>query len=421
MPSQDEMRSGAAQPVVDQKYVLTFDLGALVRLSLGTALLVSTVLLIPDTIAILPSTHDFLALVIRASGLWLTVFIQWSLAFLGILHVAGMINRGISLEPDGIKLSRFSKRVDWSDIAGVGGDARPLISKLMFLKRPATRLQLYVRERGKVKTRQVDSLCFAPDQFDALVNIICKSSFGFAPNAPQVVIANEVAEEAIKGAYKKSDRKSKLITAYIAIMLVLFTGRGAARNYFYNEAGQSFNKADYKSGKHLCELSLAIDGTYPYALDRLARCEFRMQDSENAEKHWLKALQMKPDMVSAKVGLSNVLMKRGDFEGAKKLLTNALRLEPRDIPTVLNVAFLNVKTGNTVEGMKYFERAMQLAPGNPTVRLLCAEAYLNAGDVEKCRKLIEGMKIEDVELHNRAIYEKIQKQMVVAQTKGAQK
>ncbi len=399
-------------PILDRAYVLKFNMRAMVRLALGTAILVSTVLLIPDTIAILPSTHDPLALLIRSSGLWLTVFIQWTLAFLGILSFAGILNRGIIVDQNGIRLSRLSKTIAWNNIVGISGESRPMISRLMFLKTPAVRMQLYVQNKNDIKVRTIDSLFFSEQEFTSLLNLIGLSSFGFAPDVPQVVVAETMAKEPIKKAYKRAENKGKLITAYIAVMLIAFTGRGAARNYFYNQAGQFVNKTDYKTGKHFCELSLMIDGTYPYALDRLARCEFRMNDSVEAEKHWKKALQMKPDMVSAKVGLSNIMMKRNDFDGARLLLTNAVRLEPRDIPVQLNLGYLNMQTGKTSDGIHNFETAVELAPENATVRLLAAQAYLSIGNFERAESLFKAIRPAEVEKHNQSVYDKVRKDLI---------
>lgn len=406
------MQMGFACPTVDRSYVLPFNLRAMCRLTLGTALLVSTVMSIPDTIAILPSTHDPTALAVRVLGMWLTVFIQWSLAFLGILHAMALVNRGILVCPDGIKLSRFSKLLPWSDIAGIGGDSRPLISKLTFRNEPAVRLNIYVKEKGKIKTHNLDSLLFAQAEFESLVQVICTSSFGYAPSSALVVITERQPEKVV-ASYKRSGTKSKLVTVYIAFMLVLFTARSAARNYFYNQAGQSFNQADYLESKRLCELSLTIDGSYPFALDRLARSEFRLHDAPNAEQHWNKALRMKPDMVSAKVGLSNICIQRRQFESAKSLLKSALRLEPRDIPVYLNLGYVSLQLGEKTAALNYFNKALLLAPDNPTVRLLSAQAYLETGSVSKAANLLSGLVSRDIEPHNRGTFTQVKRELLM--------
>lgn len=406
-----------AHSTLDQEYILKFNPTAMTRLSLGTGLLVSTVLTIPDTIAILPTTHDIAALGIRVTGLWLSVFVQWCLAFLGILHAAALINRGIIVGPENIRLNRFSKPIDWSNIAGIAGEPRPLISKLMFLKQPAMRFQLFVKHQDDIKVKNLDSLFFSQSEFSSLVNVIAQSSFGFAPQATQVLIIDREKEK-LKKAYKRAGAKSKLITAYIAVMLMLFIGRGAARNYFYNEAGQYFNQANYLDAKRFCETSLAIDGTYPFALDRLARCEFRMKDATNAETHWKKALQMKPDLVSAKVGLSNIYMQRKDFDAAENVLTNALRLEPRDIPVHLNLGHLYIQRGERKRGLEYFEKALRFSPDNATVKLLAAQAYLSDGAKDKALNLITSMNESEVEPHNRLVYAQVKEKLHVPERKS---
>lgn len=404
------MQMDSVCPVLDKDYLLSFNLGAMCRLALGTAILVSSVLSIPDTIAILPSTHDPSALTIRVAGMWLTVFVQWFLSFLGILHIAALANRGIIVGPVGIKLSRFSKLIPWSDVIGIGSDARSLISKLTFRKESAVQLHLFVKHGQTVKAHNLDSLLFAQPEFVSLAEVICASSFGFIPSSGQVVLAHKQPSDII-AAYKKCAAKSKLLTAYIAVMLMLFTGRGAARNYFYNQAAQSFNRADYSGCKRLCELSLKIENTYPYAWDRLARSEFRMRDTLNAEQHWNKALQMKPDMVSAKVGLSNICIQRKEFYKAKSLLQSALRLEPRDVSVHLNMGYVSLQLGDKTDALKYFDKALRLAPDNSTVKLLSAQAYLETGLITTAKSLMSGLNSEDVEPHYRAAFKRVQREL----------
>jgi hypothetical protein len=401
---------------IDKEYVLPFDLMAMSRLATGTAFLVATVLCIPDAIAILPNTHNAQSLIVRVCGMWLAVFVQWLLAFLGILHLAAIINRGVVIGPSGIRLTRFSKLLRWSEIAGIGGDVRPFVTKLTLAAHPAIRMHIFVKQKNSIKSKNLDSLFFDPVAFASLVNAMSSSSFGLVPASAHVVITNDEAD-LVKAAYKKSSTKSKLLSVYIAMMLVLFTGRGAARNYFYNMAGQSFNLADYRECKRLCQLSLSIDSTYPYALDRLARCEYRMQDIANAEEHWRKALKMKPDFVSAKVGLSNIYIQRRQFDSAKSLLKTALRLEPQDIPVHLNLGYAYMQTGNHAEAMSYFERALKFAPDNPTVKLLSAQAYLSTGASSKAESLLQGMKIIELEMHHRATFARVKRDLLA---KGGQ-
>ncbi len=392
---------------IEQRYMLGYDFPAMVRLAFGTAILVSSVLLIPDTVAIMPSSHGPLALLIRATGLWLSAFIQWSLGFLCILQLAALINRGIVVDNTGIQISRFSKRICWSEIVGWNGEARNVVSRLMLSKTPAFRIQLYINDKNNVKARNLDSLFFQNAQFESLMYLICRSSFGFVPDTALVTISDGVAMQSVKAAHSKATARGKLFTIYITIMLLLFTGRSAARNFFYNDAAQAMNRCEYQIAKRDCEISIAIDSNFSYSHDRLARCEFRLHNNNEAEKQWLAALRLKPDLVSAKVGLSNVCMARGQYKRAHELLTSAVRLEPRDIAAFLNLGYLNMKLGRRGDGIRSIERAVKLAPQDSTVRVLSADAFLAAGRRDRAADLLEGVKEKDVDEEKKTILKRL--------------
>lgn len=401
-----------ASQFIDQKYILGYDFFAMVRLALGTAFLVSTALLVPDTIAIIPSSHSLQALFIRSVGLWFSAFIQWSLGFLCLLKIASLVNRGIIIDGTGVQISRFAKKIYWSDIVGWNGDARKVMSRLMFSKSEAFRIQLYVNEKNEIKAKNLDSLFFKKDQFESLMYLICSSSFGFVPDTAQVTIVDGVALHRMQSTHSKVRARGRLFTCYIAIMMLLFTGRSAARNYLYNSAAQAMNRCEYQAAKGNCELSIAIDPTFPYTHDRLARCEFRLHNNDEAEKQWLAALRLKPDLVSAKVGLSNLYMLRGRYDEAHELLTSAVRLEPRDIAAFLNLGYLNLKLGNLSDGIKSIENAVNLAPQDCTVRVLSAEAFLAAGQRERAADLLKGIREKDVEPEKKSILQRLRTDLV---------
>jgi Flp pilus assembly protein TadD len=142
-------------------------------------------------------------------------------------------------------------------------------------------------------------------------------------------------------------------------------------------------------------LALKVDPTFAFAWDRMARAEFRMNDLILAEQHWKHSLKMKPDLVSAKVGLSNICMQRKQYENARKLLQTALRLEEANIPAHLNMVELNVLTGNIKEAVSCSDLTLRLAPRDTRVRLVAAQTYMLSGDVERAANLIKLVEKDD--------------------------
>lgn len=393
---------------LNEARVQSYSFRAMLQLALGTAWLVASLLVIPDAISISPNCPDLLTMIVRVIGLWLSAYIQWFLGFLLILKTASIVNRGVIVDGKGLKLSRLSKTISWSNIVGVTSEANPLVSRLLLLDKEALRINIYVRDlKGKVSAKQLDSLLFAKEEFRTLFQVICRQALQISPDGNQVFMADYPFQNKLRSGHKGVERKRRLFVAYISLMLILFMGRTCGRNLFYNEAGIAFNKHDYMQARNLCQQSLWFDSNFAFAWDRMARAEFRLHDLRNAEQHFLKALKGKPDLVSSKVGLSNIYMRQKKFDAARALLIQASRLSPRDIPTMLNLGAFNLQTGKVDEAIQCFDRAIALAPQNTTVKVVSAEAYLKAGRREQAQSLISSVREEEVEHDKKPLYVKL--------------
>ncbi|MBZ0188904.1 MAG: hypothetical protein K8F91_21855, partial [Candidatus Obscuribacterales bacterium] len=188
-----------------------------------------------------------------------------------------------------------------------------------------------------------------------------------------------------RNSHEGIERKRKLFTAYVSIMLLAFVGRTTLRNYLYNDSARDLNTHNYVAAKKKLDLATNIDGGFSYGWDRLARVEFRTNDSENAERHWLLALKKKPDLVSAKVGLSSIYMKSGQYEKAKILLNSARRLAPRDIATLINLGHINLVLGKKDCAIENFNKAVTLSGGDVTVCKAVTNALYQA-DISDYKK-----------------------------------
>ncbi|MBZ0187138.1 MAG: hypothetical protein K8F91_12900, partial [Candidatus Obscuribacterales bacterium] len=160
---------------ISRSYGLTFDGQSMLRLSFSTAILVATFLSIPDALAIMPTTKELPALIVRICGLWLSAFIQWQLAFLCILSFLSWLNGPIVVSDSGIKLSRFSRIIAWSEISALTCQSGPVFFKWLPFVEPVARLNLFVGENKKrLKTKNLDSLLFKTQDFRKLFLIISK-------------------------------------------------------------------------------------------------------------------------------------------------------------------------------------------------------------------------------------------------------
>src|SRR5690606_31451264 len=113
--------------------------------------------------------------------------------------------------------------------------------------------------------------------------------------------------------------------------------------------------------------SILLDSTYPYSFDRLARIEYRQKNLKDAERLWTIALKRKPDLVSAKVGLSGVYIQRKEWKKAEEILKKSIWLEPQDVPANMNLAYLYIEIEREEEALVLIKQLRNLVPESDAI------------------------------------------------------
>lgn len=386
-------------------YVLQPNTRAMINLALGSATTISTLMCIPDAFGIIPSVPDPLTWAVRMSGLWLSAFILWFLGFLTMLCFASFAGGGIVMNEKGIRFWRFGKSVDWKNIKAITIEKQPMFSVAFRLPTPARRMLIYEERKSssrkgwfnrgaKAQTTRlaphpIPSFQFSPNEFTSLFVHICNKSLKFVPNSLDVFVFPPDAE-ATKFLRSSSDRAAlvrKIVSVIIALGLVIFLGRKASLNYFFNRGASSFRHENYVTAKKEFTTVTDIDPTFAAGWDQLARSEFRTGQILEAENHWHRALQMKPDFVEAKIGMSNIYMIRGEFDKAKRLLDQCARLVPHNCAIYLNQAELYTKLGQTARANQVLEIVEREGSSDPESLARAAKIYFDRGNIQKAHLL----------------------------------
>jgi Flp pilus assembly protein TadD len=396
-------------PSGQETFLLKPNPESMVRLALGSAFTVSTLMCIPDAVGIIPVVPDVLTWAVRMSGLWLSAFILWFLGFWAMLMFAAFAGGGIKLAPDGLRLWRFGKVVQWSAIKAVTVDTQPLFSRAFRLKSPARRLLLFEQKQGglfgntrqktcaaeqiKLTAQPVPSFQFSDSEFRSLMVYICEKSLQFVPNSLDAYVFRPEAADFLKASSEKGAKIRHILSVVIAVGLVLFLARRASLNYFFNCGASNFRHENYVGATENFETATRIDSTYAPGWDQLARSEFRCGNLSDAETHWQKALQLKPDFIEAKIGMSNIYLNRGDYHKAEELLNHCARLMPHNCAIYLNLAELFIKTGQTEKAHVRLEMIEGEGRDGETLSR-AAKLYLDLGDTAKAKALAgEGLKM----------------------------
>ena len=360
--------------------------GAMRKLSLGSATTIATLMCIPDAVGIIPLVPDPLAWCIRITGLWLSAFILWSFGFIATLYFARFAGGGILINARGIKFWRFGKTVEWRNIKALTLDTQPLFSIAFGLAGTARRLLVFEEKTDKTNSKKklvphpVPSFQFSQEEFTSLFAYICDNAMHFVPHSTEAYIFEQEQSQFLRSSGERAAILRKVLSVIIAVGLVLFLGRKASLNYYFNQGTVCFRHENYPAATKNFKTATKIDQTFAAAWDQLARSEFRTGDVGQAEKHWQRALQMKPDLVEAKLGISNILISRNEFKKAELLLEQCAQLAPHNCAVYLNQAVLYQKLGEIETARKLLSTVRHEAMNNPDTLVKAANIYDSIGD-----------------------------------------
>jgi tetratricopeptide (TPR) repeat protein len=397
-------------------YLLRPNTAAMLRLAFGSATAISTLMCIPDGVGIIPIVPDAQTWVIRMIGNWLAAFIMWFIGCLGMLSIARIAGGGIFMNDGGIKFWRFGKTVLWSNIKAITVESEPAFSFAFCLPGIARRLLLYEEkpkdnmdrvkalftfksnendEDYKLAPHPVPSFQFSDLEFESLFVHICEKSSNFVPNDIDTYIFNSDHARCLKITNERAALLRQILAVIIAISVTMFLGRKASLNYFSNLGNISLTQGIYQNAKDNFLITTKIDPTFAIGWDQLARAEYRSGDVESAEKHWHRALFMKPDLIDAKVGISSLLISRSEYSQAKKLLEQCVRLFPHNCNVYLNLAETCNKLGKQDEARKLLTVIQREGSENVDVLSRASIIYLELNDKREAASLAKRVLVSE--------------------------
>ncbi len=118
---------------------------ALTRLAAGSAIVIATLLSLPDAIAFTAAVNTPMVWIIRLLGIWFTAAILWFTGFLVAILLVQSMSGPISISKQGIRLWRSGQLLRWDAIEAIAMDEQNFFASLCFLKKPVYKLTLYVR------------------------------------------------------------------------------------------------------------------------------------------------------------------------------------------------------------------------------------------------------------------------------------
>jgi tetratricopeptide (TPR) repeat protein len=178
------------------------------------------------------------------------------------------------------------------------------------------------------------------------------------------------------GLQARADRYTYL--PYLGLFLAtVFAGRAGARRLRLRPLAQGVaaavlltaaalatraEAAYWRDSRTLFERAREVTGPNPIAEQALGAVAFDDRDFLAAELHFRRALELRPELEGAQLGLGRVLVRTGRFDEAATIYGPLLARWPGHVETSNNLAFCRLKQGDLAQARDLLSRAVAANP-----------------------------------------------------------
>jgi cellulose synthase operon protein C len=180
------------------------------------------------------------------------------------------------------------------------------------------------------------------------------------------IISTKLAEHDLVGARAQADQLRAVLPNHPQSMFV--------------DAAVAFSANDMSKARELSQLLMRMAPTNLAVLQLAASVENAMGSLGLAESLFGKALQISPDLNSARHGLASVYLRMGQYTKVLQTLQPLLGSEGTDAEAQAMAGEATMRMGNMRASEAFFNRAAQLNPADARVGTVVALSRLSRGD-----------------------------------------
>jgi tetratricopeptide (TPR) repeat protein len=390
------------------------DATAMTQYALGSTKLIASLLIVPDAIALVPNSPSLLSWALKLLGLWLSAAILWFVSFGAILQLVRLAAIGVRVDSQGVKTWRFARLITWDKIEALAVEDREFFSRLFSLNKTARRLTLYVSKGNKqiLSPHYLPSFLFASDVFQELLRTVCQEKFELVPEASSYFLAKPAALNKLKNTQRSLRRQTILVSIIVALGLVMFLGRKAAVNFSYNAGNKEMARHQYEAAIRSYHVCIRMEPSFAFGWNRLGQAELYERGFFKARKHFLKAINYKPDFVEARLGLARLDLDQLSYTDAKNHIDMALRVVPDDPVALALLAYHHVRLGKLDKAIELANKIERAKPSPDStapladfiVGLTKCEVWLRSGQPSEALDLLKKLDVQSGDLLNQKTY-----------------
>jgi tetratricopeptide (TPR) repeat protein len=187
-------------------------------------------------------------------------------------------------------------------------------------------------------------------------------------------------------------QKRIFLLIFSMLFCILLASFGAAQETsepddavaIFNQGQDAHEKGDLKTAIELYRKALKIIPEFPEAEYQLGIAQLALNQTDNAETAFRRAIELREDWSLPMASLGAVLVQKNQFAEAEKILTKAVEIDEMNSPAYIALTDLRLKTKAAPEILKQLLAKLQLltSKANPTAAAWSARAALerNLGD-----------------------------------------
>lgn len=122
---------------------------------------------------------------------------------------------------------------------------------------------------------------------------------------------------------------------------------------------------------------------HPFPYHAVGMASEGKKDYPMARRSYDRVLSIKPDDISAMLGLARLDMNEGNSKSARERYQTILALQPDHPEALVSYAYFVDSEGNIEEAIELLEKARKTAPGLLEPRIILGGFYLSTGDARK--------------------------------------
>jgi tetratricopeptide (TPR) repeat protein len=138
--------------------------------------------------------------------------------------------------------------------------------------------------------------------------------------------------------------------------------------------------ASLREAEQSCDQAVRLDKGLPEVYAPLGHLYSANGQHAEAERQYRKALELKPELVEAQLGLASALADLQRYDEAEATYAAAQKVLPRNWMVYDKFGSYQLARGRPAEALKQYRRAAELVPQNATVHSNVGAAYFLLGD-----------------------------------------